>query len=86
MRESSKIKGSGYFLSTVSVLLLGIPAVKSAGEDTMMMGLLLSGMVLSVIGMGLRWRSHRVELRERDKDRKRNRLSSSRGTIENDSH
>jgi hypothetical protein len=67
MRTTSRLKGEGYLTSTVSVILLGIPALKSASENKVMLLCLLLGMAASITGMALRWWSHRVE--QRDKDR-----------------
>jgi hypothetical protein len=67
MRKPSRLKGAGYLTSIVSVALLGIPALKSAAEDAAMLLCLIGGMALSVAGMGLRWRSHRVEQKEKDR-------------------
>ncbi|MFN3457972.1 MAG: hypothetical protein ACK4Z8_10405 [Novosphingobium sp.] len=64
MRKSSRLKGSGYLVSSVSVALLGVPALKSAKDEPLMLMLLIVGMLLSIIGMALRWRSHRVEATE----------------------
>ncbi|MFY8196878.1 hypothetical protein [Novosphingobium sp. B1] len=64
MRTSSRLKGSGYLLSSVSVALLGIPALKSARHEPIMLIVLIAGMALSIVGMALRWRSHRVEATE----------------------
>lgn len=64
MRKSSRLKGGGYLVSSASVVLLGVPALKSAKDESLMLVLLLTGMVLSIIGMALRWRSHRVEATE----------------------
>ena len=61
MRRASQLKGGGYLVSGGSVVLLGIPAFKSASEDPVMLACLLAGMLLSLAGMALRWRSHRVE-------------------------
>jgi len=61
MRQASDLKGEGYLVSAASVVLLGIPAFKSASEDSVMLACLLAGMLLSVAGMALRWRSHRLE-------------------------
>ena len=66
MRQASQLKGGGYLTSTVSVLLLGIPAMKSALESPVMLACLLGGMLLSVTGMALRWRSHRVEVKQQE--------------------
>lgn len=64
MRGSSRLKGSGYLVSTGSVLLLGVPALKSALEDMRMLACLVAGMALSIVGMSLRWLSHRREVHE----------------------
>ena len=64
MNEVSRLKGGGYLTSTLSVVLLGVPAMKSAMEEPAMLLSLLAGMGLSVVGMALRWRSHRVERRQ----------------------
>ena len=61
MRKASELKGGGYLVSGASVLLLGIPALKSASENSVMLACLVAGMLLSVAGMALRWRSHRLE-------------------------
>jgi hypothetical protein len=65
MNEVSGLKAGGYLTSTVSVILLGIPAFKSAMEHPAMLLCLTSGMGLSVAGMALRWRSHRLEQRQK---------------------
>ncbi|MBF9150569.1 hypothetical protein [Novosphingobium jiangmenense] len=64
MRRSSRLKGSGYLVSSVSVVLLGIPALKSAKDEQAMLLAIIAGMALSIVGMALRWRSHRVEATE----------------------
>jgi hypothetical protein len=64
MRKSSRLKGSGYLISSVSVVLLGVPALRSAKDEPLMLVLLLTGMLLSIVGMALRWRSHRVDATE----------------------
>lgn len=61
MDRASRNKASGYFTSTLSVVLLGIPAYKSAAEDPWMLTSLILGMGLSIIGMALRWRGYRVQ-------------------------
>jgi hypothetical protein len=63
MDRVSRLKGGGYLASTVSVVLLAVPAFKSALESPPMLASLLAGMGLSIGGMGLRWRSHRIESR-----------------------
>ncbi|MGN6357612.1 MAG: hypothetical protein ACTHLU_09060 [Novosphingobium sp.] len=66
MPRISDLKGGGYLVSTASVVLLAIPAFKSAAEDGWMLAALIAGMVLSVSGMALRWRSHRLDQKQRD--------------------
>lgn len=67
MRRASLFKGLGYLVSSLSVLLLGIVAWKSAAEQALLLACLIGGMAASVLGMMLRWTSHRIE--QRDKDR-----------------
>jgi cyanate permease len=67
MRAASSFKGLGYLVSSVSVGLLGIVSWKSASEQPWLFACLIGGMIASVLGMTLRWISHRVE--QRDKDR-----------------
>jgi hypothetical protein len=64
MDEVSRLKGGGYLTSTVSVILLGVPALESALHDPMMLACLVGGMGLSIGGMALRWRSHRKQQRQ----------------------
>lgn len=61
MKRVSKIKGRGYLSSSLSVVLLAIPAFKSALESPAMLVSLIAGMALSILGMALRWRSHRLD-------------------------
>lgn len=67
MRTASRLKGGGYLTSTVSVILLAVPALKSASENRVMLVCLLLGVAASITGMAMRWWSHRVE--QNDKDR-----------------
>ncbi|KRC82323.1 hypothetical protein [Sphingomonas sp. Root241] len=69
MREVSVLKGLGYLTSTLSVLLLGIVSLKAAEESPLLLACLLLGMTTSVAGMCLRWRSHRLEQHEKDRER-----------------
>lgn len=64
MRRSSKLKGGGYLISALSIVLLAIPSIKSMFDDEAMIPFVILGILLSVIGMWLRWRSHRVEAKE----------------------
>jgi len=65
MDTVSRHKGLGYLTSTLSVLLLGAVSVKAAEESTSLMGCLLLGITTAIVGMCLRWRSHRLEQREK---------------------
>jgi hypothetical protein len=67
MRAASSFIGLGYLVSSASVLLLGAVAWKSASEDPLMLACLIGGMIASIVGMSLRWISHRID--QRDKDR-----------------
>jgi len=63
---ASLFKGLGYLVSTISVLLLGIVAWKSASQHPFLFACLIAGMVSSIIGMGLRWISHRLSEKEKE--------------------
>jgi hypothetical protein len=62
----SALKGFGYLVSTLSVILLGIVAWKGAKEEPLLLACLLAGMAASVAGMGLRWLSHRLSEKEKE--------------------
>lgn len=62
----SALKGLGYLVSTLSVILLGIVAWKSAKEEPLLFACLIAGMLASVAGMGLRWLSHRLDQKEKE--------------------
>jgi hypothetical protein len=62
---TSALKGLGYLVSTLSVILLGIVAWKGAKEEPLLLGCLIAGMVSSVAGMSLRWLSHRLSEKEK---------------------
>ena len=55
------LKSLGYFVSIISVILLGIVAWHSASQDKVVLACLIGGMVTSMIGMGLRWTSFYVK-------------------------
>jgi len=55
------IKTAGYLVSSVSVILLGAVAWKSASEKPLLLACLISGMILSVLGMICRWISYQME-------------------------
>jgi len=63
---ASVFKGSGYLVSTVSVLLLGAVSWKSASEQPLLLLGLILGMLASIAGMGLRWISHRIEQKQKE--------------------
>jgi hypothetical protein len=67
VRNASIFKGLGYLISTISVVLLGIVAWKSASEQPFLFLCLLLGMAASISGMTLRWISHRLEQKEKDR-------------------
>lgn len=66
MRRVSTLKRLGYLISTFSVLLLGAVSLKAAHESALLMACLILGMGTSIVGMCLRWHSHRLEQRERE--------------------
>ena len=65
LNRASRFKWSGYLTSTVSVILLAIVALKGAKGDALLMACLILGALTSIAGMGLRWRSHRIEQHEK---------------------
>lgn len=67
MRLVSDLKGVGYLTSTASVLLLGAVSWQSAAKEPLLLACLLAGILLSFAGMMLRWRSHRLEQKQKDK-------------------
>lgn len=67
MNKASLLKGLGYLISTVSVALLGVVSWKSASENPLLLACLLGGMATSVAGMGVRFLSHRIDEREKER-------------------
>jgi hypothetical protein len=61
----SRLKGGGYLSSTASVFLLAIPGLKAAMETPILFVCLAAGVLTSIGGMALRWRSHRLEQKEK---------------------
>jgi hypothetical protein len=55
------MKGLGYVVSTLSVILLGLVAWPKPGDPHWKAIVLIAGMLASVVGMGFRWLSHREE-------------------------
>jgi uncharacterized membrane protein YhhN len=67
MNLASSLKGLGYLISIISVGLLGIVAWPQPGEPLWKAVVVPAGMATSVIGMFLRWLSHRRDKREEGK-------------------
>jgi hypothetical protein len=63
------LKGIGYLVSTVSVLLLAIVSWKSASESYVLAGCLVGGAALSIIGMFFRWLTYEFEKRRGNNDK-----------------
>ena len=59
------MKGVGYVLSIISVLLLGAAAWKGASAQPLTLACLVAGMAISIVGMALRWASHAREQRDK---------------------
>lgn len=57
----SLLKGSGYFISMISVFLLAIVSASAARKSPLLLACLAAGVTTSIIGMLLRWHAHRVE-------------------------
>ena len=55
------MNGLGYFISTISVFMLGIVAWPRPGDPPEQMWLLVGGMTASIVGMFLRYLSHRKD-------------------------
>jgi hypothetical protein len=64
---ASMFKGLGYLVSAISVVLLGIVSWKSASEQPLLFACLILGMAASIAGMALRWISHRIEQKEKQR-------------------
>lgn len=58
------MKGLGYLISTISVLFLGVVAWPGPGEPTWHAVAVILGMALSILGMGLRFLSHRQDRKD----------------------
>ena len=58
------MKGLGYLISTISVLLLGAVAWPKPDEPRWKMAALIAGMAASIIGMFCRYLAHRQKERE----------------------
>jgi hypothetical protein len=58
------MKGLGYLISTLSVLMLGAVAWPKPGDPPYMMWLVIGGMAASIVGMFLRYLSHRKDKKD----------------------
>ena len=58
------LKTSGYLVSTISVVLLGVVSWESASKNPVLLSCLIMGMTASTVGMLLRWLSYRHERKQ----------------------
>lgn len=58
------MKSLGYLISTMSVIMLGAVAWPKPSEPTYVKWLVIGGMTPSIVGMFLRYLSHRKDKRE----------------------
>ena len=58
------LKGLGYLISTVSVFFLGMVAWPEPGDPEWHAGAVVVGMVTSIMGMGVRFMSHRRDRKD----------------------
>lgn len=58
------LKGVGYLISTLSVVLLAIVSWKSASQSPLLVACLLVGAAASIAGMFCRWLTYQIEKRE----------------------
>gem|GEM_PF-1733960 len=61
------MKGAGYLVSSVSVLLLAVSPLKTAMSDPLLLSCLIGGVALAIVGMVLRYLSHRRDQHEKRK-------------------
>jgi len=59
-----RAKGLGYLVSILSVGLLGAVAWSSAARDPLLLACLVLGMIMAIVGMGLRWAASVREARK----------------------
>lgn len=62
-----KLKGLGYLISTLSVLLLAVVSWSNAQKDALLTACLLAGAATSIVGMFCRWLSYELEKRMNEK-------------------
>lgn len=58
------LKGLGYLISTISVLFLGLVAWPGPGDPNWQAPAVLIGMLTSVMGMSVRFLSHRQDRKD----------------------
>lgn len=58
------MRGIGYFISIISVIMLGLVALPRTGDPAWHLPVVIAGMLLSIGGMGLRWVASRKQLHE----------------------
>jgi len=59
-----KLKSTGYFISTVSVLLLAFVSWQHAKESLVLTVCLIGGAAASITGMFCRWLTYEIEKRQ----------------------
>ena len=59
------VKSLGYFISTISVILLASVSWSKAQANPLMLACLAGGAVTSIIGMFCRWLSYEIEQRRK---------------------
>jgi hypothetical protein len=67
LHRAHMLKGIGYLISTVSVVLLAIVSWSSASQSALLMACLLGGGAASIVGMFCRWLSHEIEKRDENR-------------------
>jgi hypothetical protein len=70
MKKSTFLVSSGYAVSIISVILMGIVAWQAASNRDWLTLALVGGIVTSVIGMALRWEAHRLQAEEIENNNK----------------
>ncbi|RWL77831.1 MAG: hypothetical protein EOR69_28850 [Mesorhizobium sp.] len=66
-RSLHLLKGIGYLISTVSMILLAIVSWSSASRSPLLVACLLGGSMTSIAGMFCRWLSYEIEKRLNDR-------------------
>lgn len=61
-----KLKGAGYFVSTISVFLLAAVSWSHARESLLLTACLVGGAATSIVGMFCRWLSYEIEKRQKN--------------------